>query len=84
MAAERVKMHLFGARQNALIRSLWWLELLDLEVGLKEDIGFADEMALLVLGYCAHSACNCARGAAKCTFSQFMVAGIIGFGRKSA
>ena len=52
-----------------------------MKIGMKGDMGVADEMALLVLGYrarsarnCAQSAPNCARSAPECTYLQFMVA----------
>ena len=45
-----------------------------MKIGMKGDMGVADEMALLVLGYRARSARNCARSAPECTYLQFMVA----------
>ena len=51
---------------------------------MKEDMGVADEMLLLVLGSRVRSACNCTLSAPKCTYSQFMVARMIGFGQKLA
>ena len=55
-----------------------------MKMAMKGDMGVANEMALLVLGSRAHSARNCARSAPECTYLQFMVARIIGFGQKSA
>ena len=49
-----------------------------MKVGMKEDRGVANEMSF-VLGSRACSAQNCARSAPKCTYSQSMVARIIGF-----
>ena len=46
-----------------------------MKIGMKGDMGVADEMVLLVLGSRARSARICARSAPKCTYSQFMVAG---------
>ena len=45
-----------------------------MKIGMKGDMGVADEMALLVLEYRARSARNCARSAPECTYLQFMVA----------
>ena len=45
-----------------------------MKIGIKGDMGVANKMALLVLGSRASSACNCARSAPECTYSQFMVA----------
>ena len=45
-----------------------------MKIGMRGDMGVADEMALLVLGYRARSARNCAQSAPECTYSQFMVA----------
>ena len=46
-----------------------------MKIGIKEDMGIADEMALLILGSHAHSARNCAQSAPKQTYLQLMVAG---------
>ena len=45
-----------------------------MKIGMKEDMGVADEMAESVLGSHTRSARNCARGAPDCTYLQFMVA----------
>ena len=45
-----------------------------MKIGMKGDMGVADEMALLVLGSRARTARNCARSAPECTYSQFMIA----------
>ena len=52
-----------------------------MKIGMKEDMGVADEMALLVLGLRKHSTLNCARSAPELiyigtynTYLQFMVA----------
>ena len=45
-----------------------------MKIGVKEDMGVADEMALSVLGSRARSARNCARSAPERTYLQFMVA----------
>ena len=45
-----------------------------MKIGMKGDMGVADEMALLVLGSHLRSARNCARSAPECTYLQFMVA----------
>ena len=42
--------------------------------GMKEDMGVADEMALLVLGLRMRSLRNCAGTAPERTYLQFMVA----------
>ena len=44
-----------------------------MKVGMKRDIGVADEMTLLVFGSRARGARNCAQSAPKCTYLQFMV-----------
>ena len=43
-----------------------------MKIGMKEDMGVADEMALSVLG--SRCARNCARSAPERTYLQFMVA----------
>ena len=45
-----------------------------MKIGMKEDMGVADKMSLLVLGSRARSARNCARSVPECTYLQFMVA----------
>ena len=55
-----------------------------MKIGMKEDMGVADEMAFQVLRSLAGIASICARSALKCAYSQFMAARIIGFGQKSA
>ena len=45
-----------------------------MKIGMKGDMGVANEMALLVLISRARSACNCARSTAEGSYSQFMVA----------
>ena len=45
-----------------------------MKIGMKGDMGVANEMALLGVGSRARSALNCARSAPECTYSQFMVA----------
>ena len=45
-----------------------------MKIGMKGDMGVADEMALLVFCLRARSARNCARSAPECTYSQFMIA----------
>ena len=45
-----------------------------MKIGMKEDMGVAEEMALLVLASRTHRACICVRSAPDCTYSQFMVA----------
>ena len=45
-----------------------------MKIGMKEDMGVADKMALLVLGSRVHSARNCRQSAAEGSYSQFMVA----------
>ena len=46
-----------------------------MKIGMKEEMGVADEMTLLNLKSCARSARNCARSPQKRTYLQFMVAG---------
>ena len=43
-------------------------------MGMKEDMGVADKMALLVLGLRTRSVRNCARSVPERTYLQFMVA----------
>ena len=45
-----------------------------MKIGMKGDMGVADEMALLVLGSRVRSTRNCARSAPERTYLQFMVA----------
>ena len=45
-----------------------------MKIGMKEDMGVADGMALSVLGSRARSARNCAQSAPERTYLQFMVA----------
>ena len=45
-----------------------------MKIGMKEDMGVAEEMALLVLAPRTHRARICVRSAPDCTYSQFMVA----------
>ena len=45
-----------------------------MKIGMKEDMGIANKMALLVLGSRARSARICARSAPERTYLQFMVA----------
>ena len=45
-----------------------------MKIGMKGDMGVADEIVLLVLGLRAFSARNCERSAPECTYSQFMEA----------
>ena len=45
-----------------------------MKIGMKGDLGVADEKALLVLGSRARSARNCAGSAPERTYLQFMVA----------
>ena len=45
-----------------------------MKIGMKEDIGVADEMALLVLESRARSAHDCARSVPERTYLKFMVA----------
>ena len=45
-----------------------------MKIGMKEDMGVAEEMALLVLASHMHRGRICVRSAPDCTYSQFMVA----------
>ena len=45
-----------------------------MKIGMKGDLGVADEKALLVLGSRARSARNCTQSVAEGSYSQFMVA----------
>ena len=45
-----------------------------MKIGMKEDMGVTDEMALLVLGSGMRTLHNCARTAPERTYLQFMVA----------
>ena len=45
-----------------------------MKIGMKEDMGIANKMALLVLGSRARSACNCSQSAPERTYLLFMVA----------
>ena len=44
-----------------------------MKIGMKEDMGIANKMALLVLGSRARSACNCSQSAPERTYLLFMV-----------
>ena len=45
-----------------------------MKIGMKEDMGIANKMALLVLGSRARCACNCSQSAPEPTYLLFMVA----------
>ena len=45
-----------------------------MKIGIKEDMGVAEEMAWLVLASRTHRARICVRSATDCTYSQFKVA----------
>ena len=42
-----------------------------MKIGMKEDMGIADEMVLFVLGSCAGNARNCARSSPERTFAVY-------------
>ena len=54
-----------------------------MKIGIKGDLGVAEEMALLVLILRARSVHKCAQSTAEGSYSQFMVAGSEGLQRKS-
>ena len=45
-----------------------------MKIGMKEDMGVADKIVLLVLGSPVGSMHNCAQSVPECTYSQLMVA----------